>query len=216
MILNDERVQKNELYVKDTWGDLFKKYLSVEKGSLISLGAGYGRIEIPLARMGFQIIGVDNDPDVLNVLSKNAGKYAERRLTPIYGNLYDGFYTQFIGKNIQACISFGVMEHFTIPDLKELIKKQFLIAPLLICFVPTNTKKTLETFNAQKKPEGNVDEYGIYRNFWTSMFWEKEIFSNYNVIDTQDYAVQENRGFIEGITLVVKEHKEAIHESFKY
>ncbi|NQS90400.1 hypothetical protein HQ584_11490 [Patescibacteria group bacterium] len=125
----------------------------------------------------------------------------------VQGNLYKDFHKQFIGKGIQACISFGLLEHFTRSDLKKVIRKQFLIAPLLICIVPIKTPATLKTFEAENKPEGNIDKYGIYRNFWTLDFWEKEIFKEHHVIDKDFRQNQEPKGLIDTLTLAVRKEK---------
>ncbi len=40
-------------------------------GPLLELGCGTGRVSIPLARAGFQVVGIDNDPGMLACLQAN-------------------------------------------------------------------------------------------------------------------------------------------------
>ncbi|NQS90401.1 hypothetical protein HQ584_11495 [Patescibacteria group bacterium] len=72
IVFDDETMQELDKLIPIMWGDFFERNLLPEKGPVISLGAGYGRIEIPFARRGYQVIGLDNDYDLLRVLTKNA------------------------------------------------------------------------------------------------------------------------------------------------
>jgi 2-polyprenyl-3-methyl-5-hydroxy-6-metoxy-1,4-benzoquinol methylase len=44
---------------------LFKKYLK-KKGKVLDLGCGAGRVAIPLAKMGFEVIGIDNNQKMID------------------------------------------------------------------------------------------------------------------------------------------------------
>ncbi|HYD03235.1 MAG TPA: class I SAM-dependent methyltransferase [Alphaproteobacteria bacterium] len=182
----DEQVCiRYENSLNNLYGDFFDRNLSKNKGSLLSIGAGFGMTEIPLARKGYNVIGIDNDDQVIDLYNNNAKNYGNGKTICHKGDLYENFHKDYVGKGVQACISFGVLEHFKREDLEKLIKKQFEISPLIIAMIPVNTPDTLKSFKAEKNPEDNVDENGIYRNFWTADFWEKEIFKNYKVIDKQ-------------------------------
>lgn len=179
----DEVCVKYEKIMSELYGDFFERNLSTNGGKLLSLGAGFGATEIPLARQGYKIIGIDNDKEVLKMLEINAQKYAKGNLEARFGDLYEDFHKEYLDENIQACVSFGTLEHFERYDLDELIKKQFMINELIICMMPINTPETLETFKAKENPLAHIDENGIYRNFWSAEFWEKDIFGKHNIID---------------------------------
>ena len=100
------------------------------------------------------------------------------------------------------------MEHFTRQDLEELIKKQFMISPLIIAMVPIATPETLKSFKAQENPEGHIDENGIYRNFWTSKFWEEEIFKDYQILEKRFSTNHASFGQVDMVTFVVRTNLE--------
>jgi len=182
-LFDEDGLKRREERFRSMYGDFFENHLFPEKGKLLSLGAGFGATEVCLARRGYHVIGVDNDRKVLELLEENAKKYGEGRLEARFGDLLGDFHNGFLGETIQACVSFGLLEHFLMPDLLEIIRKQFMVSPFMICMVPINTPATLETFKVEGNPEGNVDENGIYRNFWEPEFWEQEIFKEHNVVD---------------------------------
>jgi 2-polyprenyl-3-methyl-5-hydroxy-6-metoxy-1,4-benzoquinol methylase len=53
---------------------LFKIYLK-KKGKVLDLGCGAGRVAIPLAKMGFEVIGVDNNPKMIDAANALKRKY---------------------------------------------------------------------------------------------------------------------------------------------
>ena len=198
-----------EQLLEDLYGNFFDRNLDSDKGKLLSLGAGFGLTEIPLARKGYRIIGIDNDTQVLKLLEENAKNYSNGNLEAKFGDLYNDFHKEYFDKNIQACISFGVLEHFTKKDLDALIKKQFLISPLIICMMPVKTPNTLKAFKAEKQPFGHIDENGIYRNFWSKEYWEKEIFYGHKIINRCDpkNTLRENGkkvGEVDMVTYAIK------------
>jgi len=53
---------------------LFKKYL-IRKGKVLDLCCGAGRVAIPLAKMGFDVIGIDINPKMIKAANKIKKKY---------------------------------------------------------------------------------------------------------------------------------------------
>lgn len=203
--MSEKSLGEYEKLVRDLWGDFFEKHLSFSGGPLLDLGAGFGICEIPLARRGYKIIGIDNDKKVIEVLKANVRKYARDNFKVEYADLYGDFHLNYLKQGIQACISFGVLEHFTEKDLPALIKKQFLIAPLMIFMVPINTSETLAFFGATGNPEGHIDKNGIYRNFWTAERWEKQVLAGYNIIDKHfEVQYRGNDHKVHMVTFVVR------------
>ena len=112
-IFTDEVCNRYVQSLEQIYGDFFGRNLRPASGPLISLGAGFGMTEIPLARKGYTVIGIDNDRQVLELLRTNAVNYGMNRVTAKFGDLYTDFHQEFVGTGIQACISFGTLEHFS-------------------------------------------------------------------------------------------------------
>ena len=205
-VFTDEACQQAEQRYEELHDGFLDNYLSPQAGPLLALGAGYGLVEIPLARRGYQVICLDNDKGVLEILRKNA-KYAQGNLTVAYGDLNSDFDLTYQGQGIQGCISFGLLEHFAFDYLPVLIKKQFAISPLLICDIPIRTPETLKTFHAENTPEGHLDNYGIYRNFWTPEYWKSNIFGEYTIVADRLHTEYRQDGQIDVLTLVVTNQK---------
>jgi cyclopropane fatty-acyl-phospholipid synthase-like methyltransferase len=203
-VFDDEVFRNKKKSLETLYGDFFDRNLSPEKGKLLSLGVGYGGTEIPLAQKGYHIIGIDSDSKVLELLVENTRKYAPGKIEAHYGDLYGDFQKDYIGKSIQACISFGVLEHFKREDLDTLIQKQFQISPLMICMMPINTPATLKAFKAEAKPEAHVDGHGIYRNFWPAEFWENEVLGAYNIVDKCFPTNHVSWGQVDQVTFAVR------------
>jgi hypothetical protein len=202
-VFTDEACQKADGRYEELHDSFLERYLSPGDGPLLALGVGYGLVEIPIARRGYQVIGLDSDRGVLEILRENA-KYAKGNLTVAYGDLNSDFYLDYQGRGIQACISFGLLEHFSSDYLPVLIEKQFCISPLLICDIPIRTPATLKTFHAERNPEGHVDYYGIYRNFWIPEYWKSNIFGAYTIVADRLHTEYRQDGQIDVLTLVVR------------
>ncbi len=204
-VFTDETCKQYEDLLTQMYGDFFERNLSPKRGPLLSLGAGFGLTEIPLARGGFDVIGIDNDLEVLELLKRNSQAYGEGRIVGEYGNLYSNFHKAYVGGGIQACISFGVLEHFTREDLDDLIRKQFEISPLLLAMIPINTPESLRAFGAVSHPVGHVDQNGIYRNFWSANHWENDVFGRYDFIDRHLSTNHAKIGQVDMATYLVRE-----------
>lgn len=67
-----------ELPVKDGESDYVReviKRMHLEPGwSILDVGAGMGTMTIPLARQGYSVTALDNSPDMLDVIARNAAK----------------------------------------------------------------------------------------------------------------------------------------------
>ena len=122
-VFTDEACQAADRRYEELHDGFLDQYLSPEEGPLLALGAGYGLVEIPIARRGYQVICLDNDQGVLEILRDNA-KYAQGNLTVAYGDLNSDFHLDYQGKGIQACISFGLLEHFSLDDLQVIIENR--------------------------------------------------------------------------------------------
>ncbi|NLG84131.1 MAG: class I SAM-dependent methyltransferase [Firmicutes bacterium] len=68
-----------DLYVGDKLDDLplYLDYAAATKGSLLEVGAGSGRLTIPLARAGYELVAVDVSPSMLALLRAKLAREPE-------------------------------------------------------------------------------------------------------------------------------------------
>lgn len=58
--------------------DLFERFLPKPPARLLDLGSGGGREAIPLARMGYEVLGIDLSPKLVEIARRNAAAFADR------------------------------------------------------------------------------------------------------------------------------------------
>ena len=158
-----------EIYLADVKSciDFYREYLGVNT-KILDLGCGLGVGSIPLSTFGYRITGIDNDLKVVEAARINAEKFG-KDIQIVHGDIFD------IDKMIEpdsfdACISGGLLEHFSEAQIKELIHKQLVVAPRLIAYMP------IASYTGEK---WNDD---IYRNLWDEKYWLDEILVEFNVI----------------------------------
>ena len=163
--------------------DFYKKYLG-EGTRILDLGCGLGTGSIPLSTFGYKITGIDNDMKVVEAARKNAEKFG-KDVQIIHGDIFD-IDKRFEPDSFDACISGGLLEHFSLDQIRELIDKQLLIAPRLIAYMP------IASFPGEKWDDG------IFRNLWSEEYWLKNVLENYNVIQHSTAKASEAiGGFLE-------------------
>ena len=91
----------------------FYRQLAAKRGPrrILELGAGSGRVTIPLARDGFEIVAVDRAPAMLELLRARVAKLpssVRRRVTIVDGDLRD---FDVGGRFELAIAAFNVVEH---------------------------------------------------------------------------------------------------------
>jgi len=64
---------------------LFKKYLR-ERGNVLDLFCGAGRVAIPLAKIGFDVIGVDNNREMIKKARNMKREFNIKNLKFIYAD----------------------------------------------------------------------------------------------------------------------------------
>jgi len=149
----------------------FKKYLP-EGSRILECCCGMGCTAIPLSKH-YKVTAFDKDERILEFTRKNAKKFGGdiqvvnadfRKIDEIFGaDIFD------------ACTSGGVLEHFPVNEVRELVDKQLTVAPLVFIDVPLGDgKETTDAFNITRYDYGEDQ-------------WLKKILKNYHVVEHKTF-----------------------------
>ncbi|AET64473.1 methyltransferase domain-containing protein [Methanothrix harundinacea] len=101
---------------------------------LLEVGVGTATMSIYFSRYSFEVVGLDNDPNVVRnaiKVNKDLGGYAKFILMDAFDlNMFKGDY-------FDVAFSQGTMEHFNDAEIIEMISKQLEAAKFVIFSVPS-------------------------------------------------------------------------------
>ncbi len=180
---------------------LYSRYLKAGS-KVLYLGCGLGCTAIPLSKEGFKVVGIDNDLRVIEAAKYNGKKYGK----DIEFKLLDVFDIdkKFKKDSFDACISGGLLEHFSKDQIKILITKQFLISPLIVCSMPVRTKATLTHYRVRRLGNKEVCCDSIKRNLWTKAKWIEDILRGYNIVESKVIKADSKIGNFDELFLVIR------------
>ena len=174
---NDSDFQKCE-YMMAEKIPIYLKYLP--KGStLLECCCGLGCTGIPLSKY-YKVTAFDKDERILDYTIKNAMKYSKdiHIVKADFRNIDETFGLD----SFKACSSDGVLEHYTIPEIRQLLDLQLAVAPIVFATMPLGDGKNTE------------DEYGITRHGYTKKQWIEEILKGFDIMHSQTLTPVVKRG----------------------
>jgi 2-polyprenyl-3-methyl-5-hydroxy-6-metoxy-1,4-benzoquinol methylase len=174
---------------------LFRKYLR-DGARILDVGCGLGCGSVPLSAKGYRVVGIDNDPLVIEAAKQNGKNFGGM----IEFRLMDAFDIdeEFEKDSFDACIQGGLLEHFSRELIRALVDKQLHVAPLVFSYMPVRTERTLKHYKVEETENGEVCVDGISRNLWTEEEWLEEVLSDYNVLESKtSRAIPQIGGFDE-------------------
>ena len=159
----------------------YQKYL--KKGAkILDLGCGFGCMAIPLSTLGYKVIGIDKDKQVVEAAQKNAENFG-KDIKIIEGDIFE-LDEIFDKDSFDVCISGGVLEHFKKGEIRKLVELQLKLAPVVIASMPVKTERTMKAYGFTEETALNhVTLDGIYRNFWSETEWVNEVLDGFNVVE---------------------------------
>lgn len=173
-----------------------------EGAKILNLGCGLGVSWIPLSTFGFSVVGVDSDPRVVEAAKLNAKMFGGD-CQVVLGDVFD-IVDLFGPDSFDACDSGGLLEHFAKKQVRDLVEKQLVVAPLVIANMPVKSEATLRAYHVREgKAEGNVDRKGIYRNFWDEKTWVGDVLRGFHVRDHFVEPAPPAIGAFEELTVVL-------------
>jgi SAM-dependent methyltransferase len=179
---------------------LYRKYLR-EGARILDVGCGLGCGSVPLSTKGYRIVGIDNDPQVIDAAKQNGKNFGGM----IEFRLMDAFDIdqEFEEDSFDACMHGGLLEHFSKELIGALVDKQLKVAPLIIYYVPVRTERTLRHYKVEEIENGEVCIDGINRNLWSKEEWLEEILSDHNVIESRTSSAIPQIGDFDELLMVL-------------
>lgn len=148
----DDKIKNKKVLI-----NLIKKYAKENK--LIESGSGTGVLSTYMASLGYDVIGIDIDEDILK-LSKRIAKSYNSKNKPTFENK-SIFELDYQGNYFDVSFSNGVLEHFNDEQIVDTLKQQMKIAKIVIFGIPT------KYFNKEEAMYG--DERYKNNKFWRNL-----------------------------------------------
>jgi SAM-dependent methyltransferase len=175
----------------------FRDYIAPD-ARILDCGCGLGCMAVSLSAMGYEVIGIDNDPHVVKAARQNARNFGKR--IDIVRMDIKNIDKAFQQHEFDICVSGGVMEHFPKQQILDLLSKQLYCAPLVFMDVPIYNEEDPPSY---KDSEKKICGDGIYRNLWTAAYWTDEILIDFTIISQRiGYAPKLIGGFKELLVLL--------------
>jgi 2-polyprenyl-3-methyl-5-hydroxy-6-metoxy-1,4-benzoquinol methylase len=148
----------------------------VARGSkILELGCGPGRHALGAASLGYKVLGIDLDPDIVAQARANAREAgAGHDIAFEVGDMFNLEAITLKG-TFQAITHGGVMEHLaSARSIRDSLRDQLDLAPCVIFDVPFNSAKNLGLFSRDD----------IFRQLWTAEEWINDVLAGLPVVET--------------------------------
>ena len=139
--------------------ELIEKYSPNKK--VIESGSGTGVLSIYLASIGFDVLAIDIDKEILNLSKKIAEEYNSFNRPKFKNDSILELNYRF--EEFDVSFSNGVLEHFSDEEIIKTLKKQMKIAKTVIVGIPTRY------FDDDEAMYG--DERFMDLNFWRDIIY---------------------------------------------
>ncbi len=169
-INGNERENMNVLFAEKNFNnyktlkedvDIYKKYLQKD-ARILEIGYNCTKI-IEVAAENGKKIGKDNEFKLLNIFEMDQ---------------------EYKKDSFDACISSGILEHFSRDQIRDIIDMQLSIAPIVIASFPVRTKRTLRHYNVKNVRGKEVCCDKIHRNLCSEYQWKEQILEFYDITES--------------------------------
>ncbi len=100
---------------------------------ILEVGTGTGALAVLLAAHGYEVVGIDKDPQVIT----GAKAFAEYFRVPCRFEVADGFDLSAYSNQFDMAFSAGLIEHFPAEEAVRLLQQKAEAAPYVLAVVPT-------------------------------------------------------------------------------
>ena len=145
-------------------------------GNVLELGCGPGRHAIGATTLGYRVLGLDIDPQIVSQAQANADAIApDSGACFQVGDMFDLEAVAPCG-TFQAITHGGVMEHLdSAESIRQALRLQLAFAPTVVFDIPFDSPKNRILF----------DRDDIFRQLWTAEEWVHDVLAGLNVVDAR-------------------------------
>lgn len=138
-------------------------------GKILEAGCGLARTAIVMAKNGYRVTVLDRDEKMLELARQNA-RMVSAHLRFLKMDFFRLPKTARKSK-YDAITHGGVLEHYSIAEIRRALKIQLRLAPLIVFSVPTTSR-----FNRQYFHDS------IHRHLWSALFWERKVLKGFPIV----------------------------------
>ncbi len=143
---------------------------------LLELGCGPGRHALGSAPLGYRVLGIDLDPQIVRQAQANADAVApDCGVAFQVGDMF-GLDVVAPHRSFKAITHGGVMEHLdSAASIRAALRAQLEVAPTVIFDVPFDSPKNRVLFERDD----------IFRQLWTAEEWVQDVLAGLNIVEAR-------------------------------
>lgn len=177
---------------------IYGEYLP-EDAKILDIGCGLGIMSVSLSALGYDITGIDNDKKVMEAAKINAKNFG-KKIKIMYMDIFD-IDKRFKKDSFDACVSSGVLEHFSEEQIKDIVKKQLYLAPVVIATMPIALKEDIK--EEYKDYNKKICRDGMYRNLWTPNYWINNVLKDFKILKKHVWTTNPTFGKFKELIVVI-------------
>ncbi len=175
--------------------------LLVNPGSrILEAGCGPGRHAISLVNMGYSVVGIDIDPEIMGQAQRNAERLVPNKDISFQLKDLNKIHLEFQRDEFAAITHGGLMEHYhSAQEIRYALQKQLMIAPYIVFDVPYQTDKNCGLFDRENDQLFGGD--GVFRQLWDKDKWSEVLAEFKPLIIREDHT---DPGMTDDLVIVLK------------
>ena len=103
--------------------ELFEEIIKKKPKKILEIGSGTGIMGILLSHLGYKVISIDNDKDIVKIAKENNKRFNGK----VNFEFGDGFNLKFSKNSFDICFSQGLYEHFSNKEIKKITDEQLRV-----------------------------------------------------------------------------------------
>lgn len=159
--------------------------------TLLDIGSGPGRHSCGAAALGYRVVGVDRDADMVDVASRNAHEVVPAVDVTFHVADMEDIARVCPGQAFEVIVHGGVLEHLaSADDMRAALQSQLRLAPDVIFDVPVKTVRNEALFGKDT----------VFRHVWEAAEWAEAVLAGFNVVTTE-VELRENPGMTDDLVV---------------